>query len=442
MNEEDWKDLVDEIKKGKCILVLGPETSIISPDNSDICLSDVLSKELIEELGTDNDFDTKNLEIKDFCCTSLFYNYKTNRNRLIRKVSNFYQQYENSPNKLFDFLAALPFQLIINATPDTRMTKALKGSGKSPVEAYYNFRGGKIDMVDWDGNRNDPSNPLVFYLYGSVENDDSLVLTENDLLSYLVAIIKKDPPIQKNISSELIDKSNSFLFLGFGFRNWYLRILLYVLLDREKKIEREGLSFAFEDFSFIPKDKFPFISMYFRKEHNIIFTDLTLNNFVEELVKKSKGPFSGKKAKQTGIQKKPTVFLCHAEEDKEYATRLYSALESKNIEPWLDKKNLRGGDRWDPVIKSTIESIDYFIVLCSKSLNRKIIGYVNKEIFIAKERQLKFRPPIRFIIPVKIDNDELIDDLKSSQYIDINNPEEVEKIVENIEYDQRLRYAK
>ena len=56
-----------------------------------------------------------------------------------------------------------------------------------------------------------------------------LVLTEADLIDYLVQIIKGEPPIPDKVRFILADPYASFLFLGFGFHNWYLRVLLKVL---------------------------------------------------------------------------------------------------------------------------------------------------------------------------------------------------------------------
>ena len=56
-----------------------------------------------------------------------------------------------------------------------------------------------------------------------------LVLTEADLIDFLVAIVGGKPSLPDQVRSILADPDASYLFLGFGFHNWYLRVLLKVM---------------------------------------------------------------------------------------------------------------------------------------------------------------------------------------------------------------------
>ena len=56
-----------------------------------------------------------------------------------------------------------------------------------------------------------------------------LVLTETDLIDYLVNIVSGNPKVPDRVRCILNNPRSSFLFLGFGFHNWYLRVLLQVL---------------------------------------------------------------------------------------------------------------------------------------------------------------------------------------------------------------------
>jgi hypothetical protein len=136
--------------------------------------------------------------------------------------------------------------------------------------------------------------------------------------------------------------------------------------------------------------------------------------------------------------RKPEVFICHANEDKDYAASLYKKLEQAGIRPWLDKEKLRGGDRWDNIIKNTIEEIDYFVVMQSKNLEEKCIGYVNKEIRLALEREKKFRD-LNFIIPVKIDESKLLKELEPFQAIDLTDKANIKKLIDTIQRDFEKR---
>jgi hypothetical protein len=49
--------------------------------------------------------------------------------------------------------------------------------------------------------------------------------------------------------------------------------------------------------------------------------------------------------------KRPVIFLCRAKEDSDRAKELYHRLRAHNIDPWLDKYNLKLGDEWEPEIR-------------------------------------------------------------------------------------------
>ncbi len=63
-----------------------------------------------------------------------------------------------------------------------------------------------------------PDRPLVYELFGSLEDSASLLLTENDLLDFLVNVAKNTPALPKDLTSRFSDPKTSFLFLGFGFQ--------------------------------------------------------------------------------------------------------------------------------------------------------------------------------------------------------------------------------
>ena len=140
---------------------------------------------------------------------------------------------------------------------------------------------------------------------------------------------------------------------------------------------------------------------------------------------------------------KPRVFICHASEDKHHAASLYEKLADAGLQPWLDKKKLRGGTQWDEHIMRTIKrDIDYFLVLQSKALESKDVGYVNKEIYEARERQKTFRFGTRFIIPLRIEDCGILPELDHLQTIDLDTEEKTGELIKIINSDYFKRSKK
>ena len=211
------------------------------------------------------------------------------------------------------------------------------------------------------------------------------------------------------------------------------------------KIDRkDNRSFALEDFK--PRDMDELRSTVFFYKQSVCNIHLYKNNlkaFAAELRRRYE-EVSTATARPIPVQvesekKKPRVFICHASENKYQASSLYERLKKEGFDPWLDKQNLRGGDRWSDEIKSVISTdIDYFLVLQSQALENKIIGYVNMEIKEALERQKYFRRGIKFIIPIQIEACSRLEELKDFHTIDLED----EKGFENLSIAIRRDYIK
>ncbi len=431
---DEWDTLIRTISRGNCILMLGPDASLYGENGKAQSLTKLLANELAEKIKPR--LSTRQIDPDNLAQVAHYYCMETGRNGLEAKLEAFYEKRLANTSDLHRDLAGLPFYFTITSTPDRMFYNALQESGKKPVTKGYNFRGTSPAMVPMGS----VEEPLLFNLYGSIEEPYSLVLTENDLVDFLVAVISGNPPLPKNIISELRASNKSFLFLGFGFRHWYLRVLLHVLQGDKKQAH----SFALEQF---PQngDEFQRTILFFEdSDCKIHLYNQELNNFVKEL----RGRYKDRPVNGNGLtpvhlkveEEAPTVFICHASENKDTAAFLYEKLEQVGFKPWLDKESLRGGDEWDEMIKKAIEKeIDYVIILQSNDLAKKFEGYVNKEINMALDRQDKFRRGVRFIIPVKIEECPLLEELEHLHTIDLLDRENIQEVIKSIKRDQLKR---
>ena len=303
-------------------------------------------------------------------------------------------------------LAALPFRLILSSSLDPLMEMALRRAGKDPWVERYHYRGRNKPLLPEVTDKT----PLLYYLYGYVPEPTSVVITETQLLDFLAAVISKDPPLPNDLNAALTN-GKLFLFLGFGLHQWYLRILLHVL----KVLRRGSRSFAIE----LGNDGFEASAedavLFYRENFKVDLYKADVFEFVKELRRRC-GPSPAVTAatatttepSETAMRTGAKVFICHASEDKEKAREIHDHLVRAGFNPWLDKESLRGGDHWDELIESTIDQVDYFVVLNSQNLQIKAQGasYVNKEIKVAlraEDRRLG-----NFVIPVRVDDAPLL----------------------------------
>jgi hypothetical protein len=113
-----------------------------------------------------------------------------------------------------------------------------------------------------------------------------------------------------------------------------------------------------------------------------------------------------------------SVFISYAREDEEAATRLYNDLRRAGAIPWRDREAIRPGQDWKYVLSKAIKNNRYFIpLLSSKSVTK--IGYVNHELSYALEVSKNFPQGAIYIIPVRLDNCDIPENLANLHCADL-----------------------
>jgi SIR2-like domain len=126
-------------------------------------------------------------------------------------------------------LAKLPIPIYITTNYDDFMMRALTAAGKQPRQeicrwndhpAVANAPGALHDDPDYEPTA---QAPLVFHLHGHLDVAESLVLTEEDYLDFLVAISER-----KDILPSVVKEAfagTSLLFVGYSLADWDFRVL-------------------------------------------------------------------------------------------------------------------------------------------------------------------------------------------------------------------------
>ncbi len=135
------------------------------------------------------------------------------------------------------------------------------------------------------------------------------------------------------------------------------------------------------------------------------------------------------------------IFLAHAKEDKAEVIKLYERLKQKGYKPWLDKKDLLGGQLWDDEIKKAINSSDIFIACLSKQSVEKQ-GYVQKEFRMALQKCGELPENKIYLIPLRLDDCKIPNlrqreygiNLRDYQWIDYFESDGFEQLIRAIEH--------
>jgi len=124
-------------------------------------------------------------------------------------------------------LAELPLPIVITTNYDNLMFEAFRAKGKDPRREICRWNSSpNLDDIPriLDGDFvPTPANPIVFHLHGHFDVPDSLVLTEDDYLDFLVAISRDEGLLPHQIQKALAGAS--LLFLGYRLADWDFRVI-------------------------------------------------------------------------------------------------------------------------------------------------------------------------------------------------------------------------
>jgi hypothetical protein len=412
MKDVLWNSLVSSLQSGKCVLVLGPEVPSLQRDVEAgakikaTSLRDAFCQDLSRQL---EDEGQKVGEPVMFAIAQQYEDFPAFSTVNLKNIAaRFFRDARYEPGPLHLGLARCPFSLVLTTCHDHLMTKALADQGKSPSRYWYNYRGEPRDNRELEGPMGAHS-PAVYHLFGAPDEPNSLVLTENDLLDFVIRVISGRPKLPDSLRSVLRDKT--FLFVGFGIRHWYIRVLLKLLM---RTLELSGGSVALESLGELDAREKEQTVLFYKRGTRVEVVDVEALDFVQDLLDRFDlaGGYLGQVDDSI---RRAQVFISYERSDEDVAKRLYGALPRERFDTWLDSQFLQGGEEWNLDLEQKIQSSDYFLVLNSINLVKKRIGYVNKEVKLALDLQKYRQHGTKFIIPLQVGGTSAEDGLAELQ---------------------------
>ena len=446
-DERDRRSLIEMIRRGQCVLVLGPRVAVRADDPERRPLDELLAEQLLSQLpaaaapqvGVAAGLQPPgSLDLRRAAETFL-RSGDHERLDLELAVESFYKgEAGRTTSEFHRSLAQLPFQLCITASLDDLMFDALKAAGKQPRRAYFDFSRTQAP-APLQGLASAEA-PLVYHLLGHRDNPPSMVLGEGDLIDFITAVVKNIPPLPDQVRSVLADEQSSFLFLGFGFHNWYLRLLLKVL----NVYNHRNPMLAFEDAQFFARPDHGEAVGFFSGDRAIKFRALRWEEFARWLLEAwTQRTGQASAGASTPVRppappaNAPQVFLSYASEDADQVSALGDQLAALGLRVWRDKMGLRVGDDWKfQLIKLIRNEVDYVVVVQTPALLGQPFGVFNREVAEALERQAEAGSfegeKLRFVLPVQLGTKEMLPDLKNRHAIAVDTAEGVAALAASI----------
>jgi hypothetical protein len=223
----DWDLLLGRIKDGKCTPFLGAGACVGKiPSGSQIAF------EWAKKYGYPMEDSYDLIRVAQF--VAVIKDPTTPKELMCKKINEIIKEvppsYFENPDEPHGVLADLPLSVYITTNYDDFMERSLKSRGKAPIQEYCrwnkNIKKRKRMYPDFDPT---PEKPLVFHLHGIYEVPESLVLTEDDYLDFLVAISRDLNMLPPRIQEAFAD--TSLLFLGYRIADWDFRVFFRILAE-------------------------------------------------------------------------------------------------------------------------------------------------------------------------------------------------------------------
>jgi hypothetical protein len=245
--EDAWTLLLSNLKAGECVPFLGAGASHglipLGPP-----MAETWGKQARYPLS-----DTANLpRVMQYIATtkSLGDTSSLKRDFIDREIAGIVPPNFSDPGQVHGLLAQFSLPLYVTTNYDDFMYLALQHWGKRP----------RIDHSPWyasgesDGYESplsdphyqpSPAEPLVYHLHGHHKVQQSLVLTEDDYIEYLVRLAS-DTRHEAGVVSGLLPlwvrgrlRTKPLLFIGYSLRDWtflvLFRTLLHGLADNQRR---------------------------------------------------------------------------------------------------------------------------------------------------------------------------------------------------------------
>jgi len=224
LKESDWENLIQRIKEEKCTPFIG----------AGACAGTLpLGSDLARDWASKYDYPLN--DKGDLARVSQFMAIdqddmfpKENIRRQFKEIAppNF-----TKPNEPHGLLADLNLPIYITTNYDSFMDLVLKERKRNPKRELCRWNGYVEDFVaSVFGNVEkktdyEPSsaNPLVYHLHGHYDIPQSLVLTEDDYLEFLVKLSSDQKLLPPSVSGALA--GTSLLFIGYSLSDWNFRVL-------------------------------------------------------------------------------------------------------------------------------------------------------------------------------------------------------------------------
>ena len=329
-----YQNIARQIREGSCVLFLGPGAlTAKQPDGTYRslieCCANHLARDLNLSAGESDSLAqvTSTLRMRNLLSDTM----------IIAAVQDFYQKAEREAelHPLLEQLADLPFRIIVNTSPDDFFARFYAQAVRDFHFDYYNFRKPTPDPLYKFG---DEAPPLIYNLFGYYKKPESLVLTYGDQLIYVNKITGAQHERLPDSLLAAFNVPRFYLFMGFDFEDWSLRILFDALFRNARN--------SIQPFAYPLRgepDAGPQAKVFFQGEFRMEFPKVDMETFVSNLLVHYQN-LDGQAASDAGAPQAEVLILHNESEDDQGCKALQNHLRPLKIRTYTLSDALGAGD--------------------------------------------------------------------------------------------------
>lgn len=414
-NETFWEKLLDKIKDGRVIPVIGTGVTRVNLGNAEQPLEAVIADKLAVRLGLNDGNGDLHSVVARIHRRDPYEDAHDEVHNTLRSLGQI-----TIPETLRVLAGIESFDLFITLTFDDLLYRAIIDARRlAPSDCLHigyapNLRREDKDLPVANGK------PCVYALFGKECSAQEFVISDDDLLEWITAL--QDPD---NRPQRLFDRlrSNHLLFLGCALPDWLVRF--FMRMGREGRVSATRANETLIGSGM--HDQSRLVAFLDHFSPRTTFLDADPAQFISELAERWTA--LSRTAPPSPLTGLPPdlhdggIFLSYASDDKNSVLRLRDELQSNTFDIWLDTDRLHSGAEYDKVIARNIGRCGVFIAVISlAALNRLRLWrdedghHPDKKPYFLKEWELALartglEPDSLRVFPIRVDTSDLHNDL-------------------------------
>jgi hypothetical protein len=243
LTEGDWDTLISRIRKGDCTPFLGAGMS-----SEKIPMGGEMARKLATYPNIEYPMSDSDNLIKVAQYVALTIDASRPKEIVSEIVTEAGYPDFDKADEPHMALAGLPLPLYMTTNYDDFMYQALKKTaGKDPqyfINRWYaagqTFDSNRSAATEVPDINPTISKPAVYYFHGHKDELNTMVLTEDDYLDFLVRISRDQDLIPPRIQQAI--GGTCLLFMGYGLNDTNFRVIFRGLVERQKNAQKKSIT--------------------------------------------------------------------------------------------------------------------------------------------------------------------------------------------------------